>query len=215
MRKHLLIAGPDNTLHSVHSLALEIYPQRRVESLFIPSTDYYLFDLSVLESFPPAEWELCIAVNEFYINDVRRALHEATKKRGYDNVSLISPKANIDRSVTIGENAVVYSGVFVGAGSSIGHHAVLRPNVFVGEEVNIGNYVTLEANVSIRELVNIGDFTTVCANSSLLRSTTVGAHCYLNLARQYFGVIPDSTFYSPMFENPVHVISSSLKAENP
>ncbi|MDR2165349.1 MAG: hypothetical protein LBO79_06980 [Zoogloeaceae bacterium] len=209
----MLIAGPDSTLRSAYALALEACPQYRIEQLFIPSTDYYLFDLSGFGAFPPSEWDICIAVNEFYINDVRRAFHEATEKLGYRSVSLISPRATVDQSVTIGENALVFAGAFVGAGGTIGHHAVLRPNVFVGEEVNIGNYVTLEANVSIRELVRIGDFTTICANSSVLRATSIGAHCYLNLARQYMGVIPDSTFYSPMFENPVRVINSFLEEE--
>jgi acyl-[acyl carrier protein]--UDP-N-acetylglucosamine O-acyltransferase len=208
MNKPLLVVSPDFTLRDTYALAREIYPQRRVESLEIPVTDYYHFDFSGLAAFPTSEWEVCISVNEFYINDVRRALAEEIEKRTYQkSAALISPHAHVDQSATVGENAIIHAGVFVGAGSNIGHHAVLRPNVFVGEDVEIGNYVTLEANVSIRELSNIGDFTTICANSSLLRSTQVGQHCYLNLTRQYMGAIPDSTFYSPIFENPVRVIS--------
>jgi acetyltransferase-like isoleucine patch superfamily enzyme len=208
MNKPLLVIGPDFTLRDTYALAREIYPQRHVEMLEIPVTDYYHFDLSALENFPASEWEVCISVNEFYINDVRRAFAEAIEKRAYQkSVALVSPHAHVDQSVTLGENTIIHAGAFIGAGSSIGHHAVVRPNVFVGEDVEIGNYVTLEANVAIRELSNIGDFTTICANSSLVRSTRVGTHCYLNLPWQYTGSIPDSTFYSPMFDNPVRVIS--------
>ncbi|MDR0672813.1 MAG: hypothetical protein LBF93_03930 [Zoogloeaceae bacterium] len=208
MSKPLLVVGPDISVNSAFALAQESFPQRRIERLLVPVTDYYLFDLSSLSTFPAAEWEISIAVNEFYINDVRRAFHEATASLGYQNVSLISPRASVDPGTKIGENVHIHAGVFVGAGSVIGHHAVLRPNVFVGEEVTIGAYVTLEANVSIRELASVGDFATVCANASLLRSTTVGTHCYLNLARQYMGQIPACTFYSPIFENPVRVLTS-------
>ena len=206
--KNLLIIGPDSTLQDTHTLAMQIHPHRVVEMLFIPSKDYYDFDLTGLAQFPSSQWDVCIAVNEFYINDVRRALHEQVAVLGYAAVSLVSPHARVHDSATIGENAIVHAGCFVGAGTAIGHHSVLRPNVVLGEDVEIGNYVTLEANVSIRELSRVGDFSTICANSSLVRATSVGAHCYLNLSRQYAGSIAPCTFYSPVFQNPIQVLTS-------
>ncbi|MEM5384668.1 hypothetical protein VSR68_13860 [Paraburkholderia phymatum] len=188
---------------------MQAYPQRRIEVLHIASTDYYTFDLNGLAAFPVTEWDIAIAVNEFYINDVRRALHAEVAALGYQAVSLISPAAHVSADAVVGENAIIHAGCFVGAGSVIGHHCVLRPNVVLGEEVRLGNYVTLEANVSIREKSTIGDFVTICANSSLTRTTVVGAHSYLNVSRQYTGTIAPCTFYSPVFENPVRVLSSN------
>ncbi|OJU92646.1 MAG: hypothetical protein BGO13_11650 [Burkholderiales bacterium 66-5] len=206
--KPLLIVGPDSTLRDVYSLATEVHPDRRVEALHLPSEDYYRFDLTGLADFPPEKWNICIAVNEFYINDVRRALHTLVEPLGYHAISLISPHAHVDSSAIVGENTIIHPGCFVGAGSTLGHHCVLRPNGVLGEDVTLGDYVTLEANVSVRELSRIGSFTTLCANTSLARMSDIGAHCYLNIPRQYGGQIPDGTFYSPSFENPVHVISS-------
>jgi acetyltransferase-like isoleucine patch superfamily enzyme len=204
--KSLLIVGPDSSLRDVHALALQIDSQRAVKMLHIPSKDYYDFDLSELDRFSPAEWDVAIAVNEFYINDVRRALHEEVAARDYRAVSLVSPRAEVSADAVIGENTIVYAGCYVGAGSAIGHHCVLRPNVVLTEEVTLGNYVTLEANVSIREKSAIGDFVTICANSSLARMTVIGAHSYLNIPRQYTGSIAANTFFSPAFENPVRVL---------
>lgn len=206
--KSLLVTGPDGTLRDAYALALQAFPHRRVEMLSIPSTDYYTFDLSGLAAFPASEWDIAIAVNEFYINDVRRALHAEVAALGYQAESLISPHAQVSADAIVGENAIIHAGCFVGAGSVIGHHCVLRPNVVLGEDVRLGNYATLEANVSIREKCSIGDFVTICSNSSLTRTTVVGAHCYLNLPRQYTGTIAPCTFFSPMFENPVRVLSS-------
>lgn len=205
--KSLLIAGPDSTLQDTYTLATQLFPHRHVELYLIPSKDYYDFDLTGLTRFPPEQWDLCIAVNEFYINDVRRALHEQVAELGYSAESLVSPHAHVDGSVVYGENTIIHAGCFIGAGSMLGHHCTLRPNVVLGENVQLGNYVTLEANVSIRELCKVGDCSTICANSSLVRSTEVGAHCYLNLPQQYMGSIPPCTFYSPMFQNPVRVLS--------
>lgn len=204
--KPLLVLGPDSTLRNVFALAQQAYPQRRIEMLAIPSRQYYLFDLSGLEAYSAEEWDVCLAVNEFYINDVRRALHDAVSALGYRNNSVISPRAEIDPGATIGDNAVIYPGCVIGPNAVLGKHCVLRANVVLAEDVTLGDYVTLEANVALRELANVGSFSTVCANSSLMRLTQVGRHCYLNIQRQYSGVIADMTWFSPAFQNPVRVI---------
>jgi len=172
----------------------------------IPVEDYYEFDFSVLSDFSATEWEISAPVNEFYVNDVRRAFCQELSEAGYQFASLISPHAHIDPSARIGANSIVHAGCFVGAGSSIGDHCVLHPNAVLTEDVVIGDYVTLEANVTIREQCNIGSFVTICANSSIMRATQIGTHCYLNIAKQYSGNIPACTFHSPMFPNPVQVI---------
>jgi acetyltransferase-like isoleucine patch superfamily enzyme len=206
--KPLLVAGPDSSLRDVFAIAQHAYPERTVAVLAIPSTDYYHFDLTGLAYFPASQWDICVAVNEFYINDVRHALHSQVSGLGYQGTSVVSPQAHVDPNATIDENVVIYPGCVIGAGCAIGHHAVLRANVVLAEDVSVGCYATLEANVAVREQSIVGDFTTICANSSLARMTRIGAHCYLNLSQQYYGTIADKTFYSPVFQYPVRVLGS-------
>ena len=203
----LLVVGVDSSLRDVYALAQLDHSDREVLMLNLLTSDYYKFDLTKLEHYPPAHWDVCIAVNEFYINDVRRAFHEALQKLGYKAVSAISPDAHVDATAVIGENVIIFAGCAIGAGVIIGHHTVLRPNVVLSEDVEIGAYVTLEANVTVREMAKIGAFTTICANSSVARMTEIGEHCYLNLSRQYAGHIHSCTFFSPAFQNPVRVLS--------
>lgn len=202
----LLIAGPDSTLTDAYELAASIWPGRRLEQLHIPSRDYYRFDLSVLQDYPAEQWALALAVNEFYINDVRRALRDQVAPLGYAFTSLISPRAHVSASAQVGSNAVIHAGSFIGAHSKLGDFCCLRPNVVLAENVQLGDFVTLEANVAVREHAMVGSFVTVCAGSSLARSTQVGAHSYLNLPQQYGGAIPAGSFFSPLFPNPVQVL---------
>ena len=202
----LLITGPDSTLQDAYEIAKEIWPDRQLVKLHIPSKDYYNFDLSIFDKYPSDEWGVALAVNEFYINDVRRALQEKIKERGYHFSSLISPRAGISASAQFGSNAIVHAGCFVGAHSKLGDFCWLRPNTVISEEVQLGSFITLEANVSIREQSVLENFVTVCAGSSLLRGTQVGKHSYLNVTRQYSGIIPAGTFFSPIFQEPVQVI---------
>lgn len=202
----LLIAGPDSTLADAYELAASIWPGRRLEQLQIPSRDYYNFDLSVFQDYPANQWALALAVNEFYINDVRRALRDQVASLGYSFTSLISPRAHVSVSAQVGSNAVIHAGCFIGTHSKLGDFCCLRPNVVLAENVQVGDFVTLEANVAIREQAILGDFVTVCAGSSLSRSTHVGAHSYLNVPKQYSGAIPAGSFFSPLFPNPVQVL---------
>ncbi|WP_455886684.1 hypothetical protein [Pseudomonas rustica] len=208
--KSLLVLGPDSSLQGIHSVACQAWPARQVEMLPIPSTDYYQFDLSGLARFDPGEWQVCVAVNEFYINDVRRALQLQIRALGYEPASVVSPRADVDASAQLGDNVIIQAGCVVGANTKVGAYCVLRPNVVLSENIVLGNFVTLEANVAIREGATVGDFTTISANSSLARMTRVGAHCCLNLQRHYSGSIDDMTFFSPMFETPVRVLGGAV-----
>ncbi len=204
----LLITGPDSTLSDTYELAMETWPNRKIEKFFIPSKDYYDFNISGLQEYSPLDWDIVVAVNEFYINDVRRALQQKISNLGYSFNSIVSPKANISSTATIGDNAIIHSGCFIGNNSKIGNHCVLKPNVVLSENITIENFVTLEANVAIRELCSIGNFVTVCANSSILRSTKIEDHCYLNLTQQYSGEISAGTFFSPFFPEPIRIIGA-------
>lgn len=206
--KSLLVIGPDSTLRNVHAIAVQAYPGLDVRMLPIPSVGYYDFDLSGLNDFPPSNWNICVAVNEFYINDVRRALCVAVEPLGYEFQSVISPRADIDPLAVIGDNSIIYSGCVVGANTRLGRSCVLRANVVLCEDVTLGDFVTLEANVAVREGAVIGDFTTVCANSSLMRFSRIGKHCCLNKQLQYDGVIKDWTWYEPNFQHPVRVLGA-------
>lgn len=201
----LLVLGPDSTLWDVASIAAAKWPDRKIESLLIPSRDYYFFDLSALEKFSADEWEVSVVVNEFYINDVRRALVNQISVLGYGFCSVVSPAAIVGAKARIGGNTIVYPGCFIGEATVVGDFCVLRPNVVISENVTVGDYVTLEAGVAIRELSCVGDFVTIGPNSVLLRGAEIGAHSYLNIPRQYSGVINPGTFYSPTFENPVRI----------
>ena len=61
----------------------------------------------------------------------------------------IHPKATIDPTATVGENCVLYPGVYVGPGVTIGNGCVLFANVVIYDGCAIGNRVTIHANTTI------------------------------------------------------------------
>jgi UDP-3-O-[3-hydroxymyristoyl] glucosamine N-acyltransferase len=57
----------------------------------------------------------------------------------------VFPWVTLSDDVTLGDRVVVYSGVFVGTGSSIGDESVLYPHVTLYDRVTIGRRVTIHA----------------------------------------------------------------------
>lgn len=199
----MLIIGPDSSVENTFSLACKAHPHRNIKKLVIKTEDYFLFDLSELNSFSPEKYAVCTSTNEFYLNSVRQSFHEKVSSLGFSEESIISPLACIHEDAIIETGCIIHSGCTIDSGVTIGKKTLLRPNVCIGYNSVIGEYVTLESNVSLRELVSIGSHTLVSANSSIARMIKIGSYCYLNQQKQYMESIPDYTSISAIFPNPV------------
>ena len=61
----------------------------------------------------------------------------------------IGPHVTIEANVSIGDNAIVHSGCFIGYETRIGAECLLHPNVTVRERVTIGNRVIIHSGTVI------------------------------------------------------------------
>jgi UDP-N-acetylbacillosamine N-acetyltransferase len=92
---------------------------------------------------------------------VRRRLAEYYLSLGYRAGSLISPRAVVSKSASIGPGTVVQSGCHIST------------------SVRIGQYVKVNAAVNIMHDSLIGDFTTIAPNAVILGRVSVRAGCYV------------------------------------
>jgi UDP-3-O-[3-hydroxymyristoyl] glucosamine N-acyltransferase len=77
----------------------------------------------------------------------------------------VHPRALVDDSACIGDDASIHTGVVVGANSVVGKRCVLLPGVVIGRNCRIGDDVVLHPNVVLYDDVVVGDRVTVHANS--------------------------------------------------
>lgn len=73
----------------------------------------------------------------------------------------ISPKAEISKNVTMGENPSIGPFVFIDENVTLGDRVILFPGVYIGKNAVIGNDTLIYSNVSIREKTKIGNRVTV------------------------------------------------------
>lgn len=75
---------------------------------------------------------------------IREPVSLGARVRLGEDVTLF-PWVTLSDDVTLGDHVVVYSGVFVGTGSSIGDDSVIYPNVTLYDRVRIGRRVVIHA----------------------------------------------------------------------
>ncbi|MCK5610398.1 acetyltransferase [Candidatus Pacearchaeota archaeon] len=139
--------------------------------------------------YPPSEYKMFIAVGYAQLNKVRARFYYEAKKRGYELISYISPKATyyddiktgdncfifenntIQPFVSIGNDVILWSGNHIGHCASIGDHCFIASHAVISGYVKVGKYCFIGVNASIRDGIEIADECIIGAGALILKST--------------------------------------------
>lgn len=106
---------------------------------------------------------------------IRNKLRCIYSEAGFRFVTVISPKANVSRSATIGKGTVIQAGANISAGARIGEFVKLNTNANVMHDTIVGDYATIAPNAVLLGYVNIGKSAYIGANSTILPHIVVGS----------------------------------------
>jgi sugar O-acyltransferase (sialic acid O-acetyltransferase NeuD family) len=167
-----------------------------VDAAYLKSNDFRGLPLvpfdRVQEIYPPAEFDLFVAIGYTDLNAARAQKCAEAKARGYRLASYVSTRASTWSDLVLGENCLIMEGnliqpfvrignnVIVWCGSLISHHVEIGDNCFIASEVTVSGGVKIEANcfigvnATIREHVTIGRSCIIGAGALILRDTLEG-----------------------------------------
>ena len=203
--KLLLLGSGAGTEHALQIAKSD--PDLEVQFLEIFAPDRFNFELPDLTAYPPAEWNLFVALDDRALNVSRHQFVAMSKAAGYRLHRLVSADALVSQSATLGENTMVQKGAIVEANTKLGLNVVVAAGARIGADCKVGNGVYVDFGGVIGARSTIGDYVTVGAGARVEPETVVGRQCELRLPRTYRGEIPSRTFYFDRFENPVSIIS--------
>lgn len=92
---------------------------------------------------------------------VKRKLFELYSKAGFSFATVVSPKANISRTASIGEGSIIQAGVNISS------------------DVSVGRFCKLNFNANIMHDVTIGDFSIIAPCANVLGRTRIGENVYV------------------------------------
>ena len=130
---------------------------------------------SIVESYPPSDNGIFIALGYSELNRIREQKYHAAKKLNYQMPSYVSSRSVISNNVSIGDNClilenqtiqpfcVIGNNVTLWSGNHIGHHSTIGDHTFVASHVvvsghcNIGKRCFLGVNATLRDSIVISD----------------------------------------------------------
>lgn len=107
---------------------------------------------------------------------VREKLVNLYAPIGYEFATIISPKANISRFVTIGKGTIIQDGVNVSAETTIGNYVKLNTNANVMHDNIISDFVTIAPNAVSLGRITIGKSSYIGSNATILPEIKIGAY---------------------------------------
>jgi len=143
----------------------------------------------VVESYPPAAFDMFVAVGYGRINQFREAKYHEAKALGYQLISYISSRAVVWPGAVIGDNCFIMEGnliqpfatlgsdIIMWGGSHVGHLSVIEDHVFVASHVVISGAVRIErrcflgVNATIRDGITIARDCVIGAGALMTKST--------------------------------------------
>lgn len=141
------------------------------------------------DRYPPAEYEMFVAIGYKDVNRLRAKVCEQAKGAGYTLATYVSSKATwwgqsigencfvfedntIQPYAEIGDNVILWSGNHIGHHSVIGSHCFITSHVVVSGHVTVGPYSFIGVNAAIRDAISIGRANVIGAGALIMKPTS-------------------------------------------
>lgn len=150
----------------------------------------------ITELYPPSEYKMFVALGYTNMNKLRAEKCFQSKKKGYELISYINSKStilteypigencfifenvNVQPSVKIGNNVIIWNGCNISHGDVIEDHSYLAPCVALGGYVRIKSFCFVGINSTIHHSVTIESESLIGAGSVILEDTVEGGVYY-------------------------------------
>lgn len=109
----------------------------------------------------------------------REKMFERAKQSGFSIARLISERAYVDHSASIGENAILFPGVTVEPFSVIGNNCVVWSSAVLCHHSRVGDHCFIAAQALLGGRARVGRRSFLGFNSTILQDVSVGDDCLI------------------------------------
>jgi sugar O-acyltransferase (sialic acid O-acetyltransferase NeuD family) len=147
--------------------------------------------------FPPAEYDLFVALAYTGLNKLRRARVDAGAAKGYGIAHYVSTRATIFSTFAPAENQFILEDNTVQPFARIGRNVTLWSGNHIGHHSEIGEDCFIASHVVVSGGVSIGPRCFIGVNVTIRDHVTIGADCVIGAGALVLADIPDASVLSP------------------
>jgi len=181
----------DHVIQSGELLGLPVVPWERVQ-----------------ESHPPSDYDMFVAIGYSKVNKNRTAMFEEASAAGYEMITYVCSKATTWPDMTVGRGSFIFENNVIQPFVTIGANAVLWSGNHIGHDSKIGNNVFITSHVVISGNCVVGDNTFIGVNATVRDGITIGADCVVGAGTVLLRDAPAGSVYKAT-STPVAPIASS------
>jgi len=132
--------------------------------------------------FPPTDFAMFVAIGYQKINSIRAERCSQAREKGYRLVSLISARAHVPSTCTIGANCCIMDGAALQPYARLGDDVFVWNGAAVGHHATVGDHCWLASNCTISSTVVMEPFCFVGVNAAVGHAITIGARSIIGAA---------------------------------
>lgn len=133
----------------------------------------------ISEAFPPANFEMLIAIGYHNLNSLRAIKYAEAKSKGYSLASYISPRASVGDWLDAGDNCIVLDGATIEPGVRLGNNVVIWSNALIGHHTTISDHVWIAANATFGGSAYLGERSFVGLGATIAHEVEIGERSFL------------------------------------
>lgn len=145
----------------------------------------------VTKKFPPAEYDMHIALSYTKLNSLRQEKYEQAKALGYCLASYVCSKSVVWPDLSIGDNCFILENQTIQPGVRIGNNVMIWSGNHLGHGTQIDDHAYIASHVVISGHCKIGERSFLGVNSTLRDFCTVGKDCFVAMGVDVARDIPD------------------------
>lgn len=104
----------------------------------------------------------------------RRRIYEEIRRRGFDMVRVIHPRAVISPSADLGDGPTVLAGAVINAASRIGDNVIVNTGTIIEHDCVVGHHVHMATGARLAGGVMVGDGTHIGVGASVRQGVRIG-----------------------------------------
>lgn len=165
----------------------------------------------LLQSHPPSEYAMFVAIGFKGINQARAGVYEQCKALGYEFITYICSKATQWGEIEVGENTFIFENNVIQPFVKIGNNTILWSGNHIGHDSRIGNHVFIASHVVVSGNVQIGDYCFVGVNATFADGVKIAPSCLIGAGALITRDTDAESVYKGAKAEKASVKSSELK----
>lgn len=162
-------------------------------------------------SFPPAEFDLFVALAYSGLNKLRRERVDAAVAKGYSITHYVSSRATIFSTFAPAENQFILEDNTIQPFARVGRNVTLWSGNHIGHHSDIAEDCFIASHVVVSGGVSIGPRCFVGVNVTIRDHVKIGADCVIGAGALVLSDIPSGSVLSPGGTEISKVPSSRLR----